>query len=51
MFEVGDFDGLAPFFLSLKVMLASGMLLFVIGLPLALVLSKPGWPGRSPWSR
>ena len=47
MFEMGVFGGLAPFFLSLKVMLASGVLLFVIGLPLALVLSRPGWPGRS----
>ena len=47
MFGMGGFGGLAPFFLSLKVMLFSGALLFVVGLPLALVLSKPGWPGRS----
>ena len=47
MFEMGDFGRLGPFFLSLKVMLFSGALLFAIGLPLALVLSKPGWPGRS----
>ena len=40
-------DGLAPLVLSLKVMLVSGLLLFAVGLPLALVLSRPGWPGRS----
>ena len=44
---MADFSGLAPLWLSLKVMLVSGILLFVLGLPLALVLSKPGWPGRS----
>ena len=47
MSGIGSFGGLAPFFLSLKVMLFSGLLLFVVGLPLALVLSTPGWPGRS----
>ena len=40
-------DGLAPLVLSLKVMLVSGLLLFAVGLPLALALSRPGWPGRS----
>ena len=47
MSGTGDFGGLAPLFLSLKVMLVSGLLLFAVGLPLALALSRPGWPGRS----
>lgn len=46
MLGMNAFSGFGPLFLSLKVMLFSGLLLFVIGLPLALVLSKPGWPGR-----
>lgn len=38
--------GLTPVWISLKVMLGSAVLLFVIGLPLAWLLSRR-WPGRS----
>ena len=47
MMGASVWDGLAPLVLSLKVMLVSGLLLFAVGLPLALALSRPGWPGRS----
>ena len=38
--------GLAPLGISLKVMALSGLLLLLIGLPLALALSRPRWFGR-----
>ena len=38
--------GFGPLSISLRVMLFSGLLLLLVGLPLAWALSRPGWRGR-----
>lgn len=38
--------GLGPIWISLKVMLFSGLLLIIIGLPIAWLLSRPKWFGQ-----
>jgi molybdate transport system permease protein len=39
--------GLLPLWISLRVLLGSMILLLVVGLPLAMLLSRPGWRGRT----